>query len=336
MRKAKVLMILLLSIVCLSIYTAFSENQSSRPDRVVTLSGWDISDPVNARGEPATYANVKYGDHQRNVFDIWLAKSEKPTPLVIFIHGGGFVGGDKSKGWKFKEVLDFLDNGVSFATINYRYYTQDSRGIIASMKDSKRCLQFIRSKSTEWNIDKSRVVCYGASAGAGTSLWLAFHHEMADPNNPDPVLRESTRLTCAGARGAQATYDILQWHKVLNVDSTSETYTEDRLKEIAGIFGLSSTSELDSPKAKAIRAELDFLNQMSPDDPPFWIYNAMSGGSLKNRPHIEHYPYHAKALLERARQIGVEAVVWAPKIGIRPVSEEDMVAFFFRHLGVEW
>ena len=35
-----------------------------------------------------THANVKYGKHERNVFDIWLAESDKPTPLAIYIHGG--------------------------------------------------------------------------------------------------------------------------------------------------------------------------------------------------------------------------------------------------------
>ena len=42
---------------------------------------------------PPTHANVKYGNHERNVFDLWLAESDKPTPLVIYIHGGGFRGG---------------------------------------------------------------------------------------------------------------------------------------------------------------------------------------------------------------------------------------------------
>ncbi len=34
--------------------------------------------------------NVKYGPHERNVLDLWMAKSDKPAPLVLFIHGGGF------------------------------------------------------------------------------------------------------------------------------------------------------------------------------------------------------------------------------------------------------
>ena len=47
--------------------------------------------------KPPTHANVKYGEHERNVFDIWLADSDKPTPLAIYIHGGGFRAGSKEK-----------------------------------------------------------------------------------------------------------------------------------------------------------------------------------------------------------------------------------------------
>ena len=45
---------------------------------------------------PPTHGNVSYGKHERNVLDFWQAKSDKPTPVVICIHGGGWIGGDKS------------------------------------------------------------------------------------------------------------------------------------------------------------------------------------------------------------------------------------------------
>ena len=41
---------------------------------------------------PPTHADVKYGPHERNVMDVWLAKSDKPTPVLVSIHGGGFQG----------------------------------------------------------------------------------------------------------------------------------------------------------------------------------------------------------------------------------------------------
>jgi acetyl esterase/lipase len=42
---------------------------------------------------PPTHGNVSYGKHERDVMDFWQAKSDKPTPVVICIHGGGWSAG---------------------------------------------------------------------------------------------------------------------------------------------------------------------------------------------------------------------------------------------------
>ncbi|MEO2047672.1 MAG: hypothetical protein ABGX16_13990 [Pirellulales bacterium] len=55
------------------------------------------------------------------------------------------------------------------------------------MHDAARALQLVRSKATEWNIDKQRIGASGGSAGACSSLWLAFHPDMANPASSDPV-----------------------------------------------------------------------------------------------------------------------------------------------------
>ena len=61
-----------------------------------------------------TFENVAYGAHVRNVLDLYLAASESPTPLYVFIHGGGFRGGDK--GAVPPELLDAcLETGISVA-----------------------------------------------------------------------------------------------------------------------------------------------------------------------------------------------------------------------------
>src|SRR5262245_48274881 len=68
-----------------------------------------------------TAADFAYGhDSPRQVFDFWQAKSDKPTPLVLCIHGGGWRGGDKS-GYGEKAIRPYLDAGISVAAINYRY-----------------------------------------------------------------------------------------------------------------------------------------------------------------------------------------------------------------------
>ena len=288
-----------------------------------------IPEAINATGVRATFCNEKYGPHARNTFDIWLANSDQPTPLVMYIHGGGFIGGDKSRYYDSEDWVRFLEAGISVASINYRFMNEPPYGILSSMKDAKRCLQFLRYHAEKYNIDKTKVACSGGSAGAGTSLWLAFSNDMAEPENNDPILRESTRICCAGAFATQATYDILQWPEILNLPLHT---TPEEMLMIARAFGLKSAEGIDLWAQDKIRKELDFLGKMNEKSPPFFVYNRREGGIPTNDDELQHHPLHAKALKEKAETLGVEAVVYAPAIGITDESGKDLVDFFLEKL----
>lgn len=302
------------------------------------LDSKDLPLAINLNGVPATFTDVKYGSHERNLLDVWLADSDVPTPIVVFIHGGGFSGGDKSEVYESKNIPRFLDAGVSFATINYRYmkYT-DARSVMTCLGDAKRSLQFIRSKADEWNLDKSRIGAYGNSAGAGTSLWLAFQPDMSDPNHSDPVLRESTRLKVAGAFATQATYDILKWPEILQIPVSSELLLMFLSAHGLQDALLNALQDTDSPNKELdskIRKNVDLLGLMSLDDPPIYVSNGMRGGTPEGLGHLLHHPLHAVALKTRAEEVGLEAVVYAKELGIAPDKEkqETLVSFFLRHL----
>ena len=116
------------------------------------------------------------------VLDLWRAKSATPAPLVVFIHGGGFRGGDKTN-LAPALLAKCLDTGISVAAINYRLSQQAA--FPAPMLDSARAIQVLRSKAAEWNLDPKRFAATGGSAGAGISLWIGFHDDLADPASAD-------------------------------------------------------------------------------------------------------------------------------------------------------
>jgi acetyl esterase/lipase len=166
----------------------------------------------DAPQQDPTLANVAYGTHERQMLDVWQATATQPTPVVFHIHGGGWVRGDKRP---VKDLERYLAAGISVVSINYRYSTQAQIAgveppVAWPLADCARALQFVRAKAVEWKFDKSRIGATGGSAGACSSLWLAFHADLADAANTDPVARESTRLWCAAVNIAQTTLDPQQ------------------------------------------------------------------------------------------------------------------------------
>ncbi len=295
-------------------------------------SGNSDSKMVSGSANPqATYRDVAYGPHDRNKLDFWKAESNEPTPLVVFIHGGGFVSGDKSSSSKEKILGECLENGVSYAAINYRYRT--TAPIQDVLRDCARAIQFLRSKSSQWNIDKTRVACFGGSAGAGTSMWLAFHDDLADPNNPDPVLRESTRICCAGSNSGQFSYDIVQWIEVFGEENAERFGDRQKPYEF---YGLKSMEELHQPHGEKIRADCDMCGLITKDDAPVFLACSRSGGPINDKGAYLHHPKHSQLIYDCCREVGVEAVADLPGLNIKPPADapQALNEFLFKHLRV--
>jgi acetyl esterase/lipase len=157
---------------------------------------------------------VSYGPHPKQVLSFWKAQSDSPMPLLFFIHGGGWQAGNRMSGMN-SFVPAMHKAGISVVSIEYRFIEEAIADTVeppvhACLHDAARALQFVRSNADDWNIDKNRIGASGGSAGACSSLWLAFHDDLAKPDSDDPVARESTRLTCAAVTGAQTTLDPQQ------------------------------------------------------------------------------------------------------------------------------
>ena len=249
------------------------------------------------------HAGVRYGPYPRNVMDLWLAKSATPTPLVVSIHGGGFRGGDKTAlNPLLLELL--LDHGISVAAINYRFTQQAAAPqrapYPAPMLDGARAIQYLRLHATEWNLDKNRVAATGGSAGAGLSLWIAFHDDLADPKSEDPILRESTRLAAAAVFGAQTTYDPRVVAKLIGEPAIHHGLFEP----LAGL----SKGDAYTPEAYKLLEDASAINHLSAGDPPVML--------IYNEPDVDvppdakdgtaiHSPRFGKLLKQRMDELGI-------------------------------
>ena len=266
-------------------------------------------DKKPARPTP-TAASVAYGTHERQVLDFWQAKSERPTPLVLYIHGGGWRNGDKN-GLSGAAIKRYLDAGISVAAINYRFVQHAVElkiepPVKAPLEDAARALQLIRSRASEWNLDKKRVGATGGSAGACSSLWLAFHDDLADPKSSDPVARESTRLYCAAVNGAQTSLDP----KELREWMPNYGYG-------AHAFGLPSFQSLYDNRAKVLKwiKEYSPIEHVSKDDPPIFLeYPSQKVPPVVGEKQTD--PTHSAVLglklEERLKAAGIEVILVYP------------------------
>ena len=249
-----------------------------------------------------THADVAYGPHERHRLDLWLAPADSPTPLVVYIHGGGFVGGSKA-GASADMINGCLAQGVSFMAINYRF--RPGAPIQDILRDCARSIQFVRAHAARYNVDPKRIASFGGSAGAGSSLWLAVRDDLADPNSPDPVLRQSSRIVAAGAINGQATYRLDRWAGFLG--SGLERY--ERPGETAAFYGAASPEDLQRPEIQAAMHDVDMLAHMTKDDPPVFLFTSHPSGAIGNRGHLLHHPDHARAVKRRADELGIPAQI---------------------------
>jgi len=283
---------------------------------------------------PPDFMDVHYGPHERHVLDIWKAipraGKDGLTPLVIFFHGGGFLGGDKSSvpGWL---VRDCLEAGISVASANYRL--SNSAPFPAPMLDGARTIQFLRSKAKDFGLDPSRFAASGSSAGAGIALWVGFHDDLADPASGDPIARQSSRVRCLGVDGAQTSYDP-RFIKALIGGRTAEH------SALRPFFGIKSDSDLTEPRTIKLFEDASPLNHASTDDPPVVLFykepneplppNAKPGSGI-------HHPRFGTALKGKLDKLGVECILhhqdeYPSEADPDEAEYRDMVDFFVGRL----
>jgi acetyl esterase/lipase len=129
---------------------------------------------VAAGPPPApTHADARYSDaHARSTLDIWLTDGERPAPLVIYFHGGGFENGDKRQAYRHPLLARCRRDGIAFATVNYPLLPDMAQ--VAIMHHCLQAIQFLKEKAEVWRLDPQRFAVAGVSAGAAISEYLAY------------------------------------------------------------------------------------------------------------------------------------------------------------------
>lgn len=241
-----------------------------------------------------TFSEVSYGPHKDMTLNFWKNRSPKPTPLLVHIHGGGWLGGKKME----TVSPNLLQHGYSYASVDYRLAGVEL--LPAAVYDAARAIQFLRTKAKAWNINSSLIAVTGGSAGAASSMWLAYHDDLANPESDDPVLRESSRVCGAVAMGGQTTLDPFLLEKKIGPACI-------RHPMIWKTVGAASHEQLmkEWEKFKVLSLKCSPLTHVTKDDPPVWLrYKKPDPIPVVKGDGIHHAGF-GRLLKDRCKTIGI-------------------------------
>ncbi|MFT4560119.1 MAG: acetyl esterase/lipase [Porticoccaceae bacterium] len=205
-----------------------------------------------ARNVMPVQRDVAYDDdHASQCVDVYLAKSDKPTPAMIYIHGGGWRAGSKNNipNW-LKEFV--ADGQLSVVSVEYRF--TDVASHPAQVNDCLRAIQFVRQNAEKWNIDTKRLGVTGGSAGGHLSAYVALHDDAADAKSEDSVNRQSSRVACAVSFAGPTDWTLL----------SSIEHRHPAYRQLIGYEPRTPAADLSAKLIKNVSP----ISFASKDDPP--------------------------------------------------------------------
>lgn len=151
---------------------------------------FDAEQRVLAADMPASVSNIAYGDHTRNLLDLYApCNVAEPVPVFVWVHGGGFLRGDKGDAdhWPNAHAGRFAARaGFLGVVINYRLAPEFEWP--AGGEDVGAVVDWLRGHAAEFGGDPDRIVLAGTSAGAAH---VASHVQL----RPDTPVRGAVLLS---------------------------------------------------------------------------------------------------------------------------------------------
>ncbi len=155
--------------------SCFKENSTGANKRADTYKDVQYGSNTDINGKPV--------DLKLDVYVPKNASSSQTFPMILYVHGGGFVEGDKSDASSL--MLKFVDSGYVAVSINYRLSSEDNDACDAdtiqtkhtsymAVQDTKAALRYMVANASSYHVDVSKIFLSGNSAGAITVLNTSY------------------------------------------------------------------------------------------------------------------------------------------------------------------
>ncbi|MCD8142081.1 MAG: alpha/beta hydrolase, partial [Clostridiales bacterium] len=123
-----------------------------------------------------SYENVQYADvSDSDYLHLYVPDSEEPMPLIILVHGGGFVANDLESRQAQFMYRYFRQQGYACATVNYRLAQE--AGFPAALEDVKAAVRYLRANAETYGYDPDCFVIWGESAGGYLATMAAVTND---------------------------------------------------------------------------------------------------------------------------------------------------------------
>ena len=251
-------------------------------------------------------------DNSRQRLDLYLPKSpknNKPLPVVVFIHGGAWLAGDKRGG--FFTVAPLVESG-EYAGVSIGYRLTGEAIWPSQIHDCKAAIRWLRANSKKYNLDPNKIGVTGESAGGHLAAMLGTTGDIKELEGElGEHLNDSSRVTCV--------VDQFGPNDLLAMGGSHNNPNSPESKLVGGAV----------QKMQKVAREASATTHASKDDPPFLLIHGTSDNVV---------PFNQSELLHEAlKRVGVESML-VPVTGGghgnfgTPDVASRMKQFFDKHL----
>ena len=241
-----------------------------------------------------------------------------PMPVIVWIHGGGFVSGSKTDGRS--RLVRFVEQGYLGVTIDYRFAYEAV--FPAQLQDCKCAIRFLRAHAKEYNLDADHIGVWGGSAGGNLVAMVGVTGGVEEFEGDGGWEKESSRVQAVcdyyGMTDFLAIYELAKQGK-----STERFLPMDGKESISHLLGVKYFENPD------LCRKASPTTYASKDDAPFYIFH---GDLDPLTPHSQ-----GQLLNEKLKAAGVESDFYLVKGGkhgwpARADVDDKVDAFFDKHL----
>jgi acetyl esterase/lipase len=266
------------------------------------------------------YRDLAYIDdgHERHRLDLFVPqKSAQPLPLIIWIHGGGWSGGDKSGCPPLRS--GYTQRGFAVASLNYRL--SQHAVFPAQIEDCKAAIRWLRAHAKQYHLNPDRFGVWGSSAGGHLVALIGTSGDVREFDVGEN-LNVSSRVQCVMDDYGPTLFTEMDLHRIAGATLVHDAPDSPESRLIGGL--------ISDPANAAKVARANPITYVTKDDPPFLIVHGDAD------PLVPHH--QSEMLFDALKSAGVRVRFNTVKGGGHGVGfggaelEKMRRDFFERHL----